>query len=120
VAWSRMVLEALRAAEELANEGIAAEVIDLRSLRPLDDETVFASVRKTNRAVVVQEAWRTAGFGAEVVSRIQESCFDDLDVSVLRVTGPDAHIPFSPTLEKGVIPKAPEIAAAVRQSLRRA
>ncbi len=115
IAWSRMVLEALKAAERLAEEGIEAEVVDLRSLCPLDDDTVVQSVQKTGRAIVVQEAWRTAGFGAEVVSRIQEHCFDALDGPVLRVAGQDAPIPFSPALE----PKAAPDAAAIFHAARR-
>jgi pyruvate/2-oxoglutarate/acetoin dehydrogenase E1 component len=118
VAWSRMVLEALKAADVLAEDGLEAEVVDLRSLCPMDEETVFESVRKTGRAVVVQEAWRTGGFGAEVASRIQEQCFDHLDGPVLRVAGQDAPIPFSPALEKKAAPDAAEIAAAARRLCR--
>jgi len=118
VAWSRMVLEALKAAEELTMEGLEAEVVDLRSLCPLDDETVFGSVRRTHRALVVQEAWRTNGFGAEVASRVQENCFDELDGPVLRVAGQDAPIPFSPALEKKAAPSAADIVAAVRRMCR--
>jgi pyruvate/2-oxoglutarate/acetoin dehydrogenase E1 component len=118
IAWSRMVLEALKAADALAQDGIEAEVVDLRSLAPLDEDTVFSSVKKTHRAVVAQEAWRTGGFGAEVASRIQEQCFDDLDGPVLRVAGQDAPIPFSPALERKAAPDALAIAAAARRLCR--
>lgn len=117
IAWSRMVLEALEAAEKFAEEGISVEVIDLRSLIPLDEETIFASVRKTNRVVIVQEAWKTCGFGAEVAARIQEKVFDYLDAPVIRVAGMDTHIPFSPVLENTVVPTSDSIADGIRSIL---
>jgi pyruvate/2-oxoglutarate/acetoin dehydrogenase E1 component len=109
ISWSKMVLDSLEAAELLANEGINAEVIDLRSLVPLDEETIFNSIKKTNRVVVVQEAWKNSGFGAEVITRIQEQIFDYLDAPVERISGLDCPIPFSPALENLVIPKAEQI-----------
>jgi pyruvate/2-oxoglutarate/acetoin dehydrogenase E1 component len=117
IAWSRMVLEALEAAEKLAEEGISVEVVDLMSLIPLDEETIFASVKKTNRVVIVQEAWQTCGFGAEVTARIQEKVFDYLDAPVIRVAGMDTHIPFSPVLENTVVPTADTIANGIRSIL---
>lgn len=114
IAWSRMVLEALQAAETLAKEGISVEVIDLMSLIPLDEETIFASIKKTNRVVIVQEAWQTCGFGAEVAARIQEKVFDYLDAPVIRVAGMDAPIPFSPVLENAVVPTPDTIADGIR------
>jgi pyruvate/2-oxoglutarate/acetoin dehydrogenase E1 component len=119
IAWSRMVLEALKAAEELASDGIEAEVVDLRTLIPLDENTIYESVKKTNHVVVVHEAWRTAGFGAEVVSRIQENVFDYLDHPILRVAGLDSPIPFSPPLEKMAVPGASDIVRGVRKVLKR-
>ena len=117
IAWSRMVLEVMEAAEMLSAEGISVEVVDLMSLVPLDEETIFASVKKTNRVVIVQEAWKTCGFGAEVAARIQEKAFDYLDAPVIRVAGMDTHIPFSPALEKTVVPTAKTIAEGIRSIL---
>ncbi len=109
VAYSRMVHVALDAAQVLADRGVEAEVIDLRSLRPLDMETVYESVRKTNRALVVEEAWRTGGFGAEVAAQIQEACFDSLDAPVARVGGEEVPQPYALSLEKAAIPDAQKV-----------
>ena len=114
VSYSRMVHVALEAAEQLAQEGTEAEVIDLRCLRPLDMETVLGSVRKTHRAVVVEEAWRTGGFGAEVVAQIQEYAFDYLDGPVARVGGRDVPMPYSRPLEQAAIPDSDRVVAAAR------
>lgn len=119
VAWSRSVHTALAAARALAEEGISAEVVDPRTLRPLDDEIVFASVRKTNRCVVVEEGWRVAGFGAEVVDRVQRECFDDLDAPVLRVTSEDVPMPYAKTLERAYLPQPEKVVEAVRRVLYR-
>lgn len=115
VAYSLMLHYSLEAAERLAAEGIEAEVIDPRTLKPLDKETIFASVRKTHRAVVVSEACRTCGFAAELSALITENCFDDLDGPVIRVTGEDVVIPMSPVLEEAAVPSVDKIVAAVRQ-----
>jgi pyruvate dehydrogenase E1 component beta subunit len=117
IAWSRMVLEALEAAEELAAEGVEVEVVDLRTLGPLDEDTIYQSVKKTNRVVVVQEAWRNSGFGAEIVSRIQENAFDHLDCPIARVAGLDTPIPFSPPLGKSSVPEAKDIVSEVMRVL---
>ena len=109
VAYSRMVHVALDAAQRLADRGVEAEVIDLKSLRPLDMETVYESVRKTSRALVVEEAWRTGGFGAEVAAQIQEACFDSLDAPVARVGGEDVPQPYAISLEKAAIPDAQKV-----------
>jgi pyruvate dehydrogenase E1 component beta subunit len=119
VAWSRMLLVALKAAEDLAKEGISAEVVDPRTLRPFDEERVFESVRKTNRCVVVEEGWRYCGFGAEVSDRIQRGCFDDLDAPVERVTGEDVPMPYAGNLELAAIPDAPRVIAAAKRVLYR-
>jgi pyruvate dehydrogenase E1 component beta subunit len=119
VAWSRSVQVALQAAELLAKEGIEAEVVDPRTLRPLDEDLVFDSVRKTNRCVVVEEGWRYAGFGAEVADRVQRECFDDLDAPVLRVTAADVPMPYSRMLEKAYLPQPERVAEAVKQVLYR-
>ncbi len=105
----------LVAATQLAGMGIEAEVIDLRTLKPLDFETIAASVRKTHRAVVVHEACLSGGFGAEVSARIHSELFDDLDAPVLRVAARDVPMPFSPGMEKFVLPKVEDVIGAVRQ-----
>jgi len=115
LANSRMVHEALRAAERLADEdGISAEVIDLRTLRPLDSATILASVRRTARAVVVNEDWRTGGFGAEVSAMIAEEAFEYLDAPVCRIGTRDRPIPYSQPLEAAALPDAAAIVAGVR------
>jgi pyruvate dehydrogenase E1 component beta subunit len=105
-----MLFESLAAAESLKDHGIEAEVIDLRTLSPLDDETVFHSVRRTGRAMVVSEAPLTGGFAAEISARISEHCFDFLEEPVIRVTGEDIPIPVSPGLERAAVPTAEFIA----------
>jgi len=106
VAYSRMVHTALEAADLLAAKGVQAEVIDLRTLRPLDTQTILESVRKTNRAVVIEEMWRTGGFAGELVSIIQEQAFDDLDGPVGRVAGEDVPAPYTRYLEAASLPTA--------------
>jgi acetoin:2,6-dichlorophenolindophenol oxidoreductase subunit beta len=105
----------MEAANELAGMGIEAEVIDLRTLKPLDFETIAGSIQKTNRAVVVHEACLSGGFGAEVSARINSELFDYLDAPVLRVAAKDVPIPFSPGMEKFVLPKIEDVIKAVRQ-----
>jgi pyruvate dehydrogenase E1 component beta subunit len=119
VAWSRSVITSLAAAELLAKEGIEAEVVDPRTLRPLDDEPIFESVRKTNRCVVVEEGWRLAGFGAEISDRVQRECFDALDSPVLRVTAEDVPMPYAKTLEKAYLPQPEKVVEAVKKVLYR-
>lgn len=115
VAYSRMVHVSLKAAELLAQDGIDAEVVDVRSLLPLDTETIFGSVRKTNRVVVVYEDWRSGSFGAEIAARIGESCFDDLDAPVGRVGGLNVPMPYARPLELQCIPNEQDVVAAVRK-----
>lgn len=119
ITWSRMVHESLNAANELASEGINAEVLDLRTLSPLDENMVYESVKNTNRAIVVHEAWKNSGYGAEVVARIQENVFDHLDAPIIRVAGLDTPIPFSPALQNTVVPNTKDIIRAVRKVLRK-
>lgn len=119
VAWSRPVQFSLQAAELLARDGIEAEVVDPRTLRPLDEDLVFDSVRKTNRCVVVEEGWRYAGFGAEIADRVQRECFDDLDAPVLRVTAADVPMPYSRMLEKAYLPQPEKVVEAVHKVLYR-
>jgi pyruvate dehydrogenase E1 component beta subunit len=119
VAWSRSTQFALQAAELLAKDGIEAEVVDPRTLRPLDEDLVFDSVRKTNRCVVVEEGWRYAGFGAEIADRVQRECFDALDAPVIRVTAADVPMPYSRMLEKAYLPQPEKVIAAVHEVLYR-
>lgn len=119
VAYSYMAAEALAAAEVLAAEGIECEVIDLRTVQPLDIETVVESARKTNRIVVVHEAVRFGGLGAEIAAQVQEQAFDHLDAPVARVGAPFSPIPFSPALESVYVPSAASIAAEIRATLHR-
>ncbi len=120
VTISHMVLKTLRAAERLAADGIDAEVIDLRTLAPLDLESVLRSVRKTNRVVIAHEACRRGGFGGELAAQIQEQAFDDLDAPIERVGALDVPIPYSKPLEEAVIPDEGRIIAAVKRVVRRA
>src|SRR5512137_24812 len=115
IAWGAMWHEAAQAAREAEAEGIDCEVLDLRSLQPLDVEAITASVRKTGRAVVVHEAPRTCGFGAELSALIQERCFLSLEAPVARVTGFDTPFPY--TLEAEYLPRAPRILQAIRQTV---
>jgi pyruvate dehydrogenase E1 component beta subunit len=105
----------MEAAKELADMGIDAEVIDLRTLKPLDFDTVAESIQKTNRAVVVHEACLSGGFGAEVAAKISSELFDYLDAPILRVAAKDVPIPFSPPMEAFVLPKVEDVIKAVRQ-----
>ncbi len=115
VAHSRMVHVALAAAEKLASEyEVEAEVVDLRSLRPLDTDSVIASVRKTNRAVVVQEGWPVSGIGAQIVDDIQREAFDDLDAPVARVSGLDVPMHYARPIEKLIVPSVDHVVNAVK------
>ncbi len=114
VAWSMGMSYALKAAEELAKEGIAAEVIDLRTLRPMDTETVVNSIVKTARCVVVEEGWQQSGVAAEVSARIMEHAFDYLDAPVARVNQKDVPMPYAANLEKLALPSVAEVVAAVK------
>lgn len=115
VATGRMVLDALEAAEDLAADGISVEVIDPRTLSPLDMDSILASVRKTSRAVVAQEAVRFCGLGAEIAATIADECFDYLDAPVKRVGAPFTPVPFAPILEKDYLPGKGSIIHAVRE-----
>jgi pyruvate/2-oxoglutarate/acetoin dehydrogenase E1 component len=115
VAWSAMVARAIEAADLLAAEGIEAEVIDLRTLRPLDRQTVFESVKKTSRCLVVQEAPLAGGFAAEVAALVGQLCFDHLDAPVARLGGAETPMPYSAPLEALVIPTGESIARAARR-----
>lgn len=115
IAWSRQVLFALKAAEQLEKEGIDVEVIDLRSLVPLDWETIENSVKKTHRVVIAQEAVKRGGYAAEIASQIMEGCFDYLDAPVKRVAGLNVIPPFSPALEDFIFPNPQSIVDGVKE-----
>jgi len=114
ISWSNGMTYALKAADELAKEGIEAEVIDLRTLRPLDTDTIVASVKKTGRAVAVEEGWQQNGVGAEIAARLMEHAFDYLDAPVLRVSGKDVPMPYAANLEKLALPSAAEVVEAAK------
>ncbi|MBS7542632.1 pyruvate dehydrogenase complex E1 component subunit beta [Ancylobacter oerskovii] len=114
VAWSIGMQYALKGAEELAKLGIDAEVIDLRTIRPMDTETILASVRKTGRLVTVEEGWGQSGVGAEIAARVMEQAFDYLDAPVLRVYGKDVPMPYAANLEKLALPNVQEVVEAAR------
>jgi pyruvate dehydrogenase E1 component beta subunit len=115
--YGAVLHEVLRAAQVLADEGIEAEVIDLRTLRPLDMPTMLTSVGRTHRAVVVEEAWRTLGLGAEIAARITEEAFYDLDAPIERVGTAEVPLPYAKHLEDAALPQVDEIVAAVRRVL---
>src|SRR5271155_879609 len=114
-AFSRMVKLALQAAQELEKAGISAEIIDLRSLRPFDFDTVAASVKKTNRIVAVEEGWPFAGIAAEIAALVMEQCFDWLDAPVKRVAAKDVPLPYAANLEHLAVPQVEDIVAAARE-----
>jgi pyruvate dehydrogenase E1 component beta subunit len=114
ISWSHGMTYALKAADELAKDGIEAEVIDLRTLRPLDTETILNSVKKTGRAVAVEEGWQQNGVGAELSARIMEGAFDYLDAPVARVSGKDVPMPYAANLEKLALPSVADVVAAAK------
>ena len=119
VSWSIGMNYALGAAEELAKDGIEAEIIDLRTLRPMDMETVIESVKKTNRCVTIEEGWPQSGVGAEIAAKIMEQAFDWLDAPVTRITGKDLPMPYAANLEKLALPSVPEVVEAAKSVLYR-
>jgi pyruvate dehydrogenase E1 component beta subunit len=110
-----MVGMAMQAAEKLAEQGISAEVINLRTIRPLDTETIIASVKKTNRLVTLEEGWPFAGIGSEVAMQAMEHAFDHLDAPPVRVAGLDIPMPYAANLEKLALPRLEQVVEAVRQ-----
>ena len=114
VAWSMGMTYALKAADELAKDGINAEVIDLRTLRPMDIDTIVESVKKTGRIVTVEEGWRQSGVGAEIAAQVVEHAFDWLDAPVLRVTSKDVPMPYAANLEKLTLPSVAEVVEAAK------
>jgi pyruvate dehydrogenase E1 component beta subunit len=114
VAWSMGMSYALKAAEELAKDSINAEVIDLRTLKPMDVETVIESVKKTGRVVTVEEGWRQSGVGSEIAASVSEQAFDWLDAPIMRVTGKDVPMPYAANLEKLALPSVAEVVEAAK------
>jgi pyruvate dehydrogenase E1 component beta subunit len=114
VAWSMGMTYALKAADELAKDNINAEVIDLRTLKPMDSDTIIASVKKTGRLVTVEEGWKQSGVGAEIAARVMEEAFDYLDAPVTRVTGKDVPMPYAANLEKLALPSVAEVIEAAK------
>jgi pyruvate dehydrogenase E1 component beta subunit len=114
VAWSMGMTYALKAAEELAKDNINAEVIDLRTLKPMDSDTIIESVKKTGRLVTVEEGWKQSGVGAEIAARVMEQAFDYLDAPVARVTGKDVPMPYAANLEKLALPSVAEVVEAAK------
>ena len=114
VTWSIGLTYALKAAEELAKKHIYAEVIDLRTIRPMDVDTVVASVMKTGRCVTVEEGWPQSGVGAEIAAQIMERAFDYLDAPVRRVTGKNVPMPYAANLEKLALPSVADVVAAAK------
>ncbi|QIG92217.1 MULTISPECIES: pyruvate dehydrogenase complex E1 component subunit beta [unclassified Bradyrhizobium] len=114
VSWAMGMSYALKAADELAKEGIEAEVVDLRTIRPMDTDTIINSVKKTGRAVTVEEGWQQSGVGSEVAARIMEHAFDYLDAPVARVSGKDVPMPYAHNLEKLALPSVAEVVAAAK------
>jgi 2-oxoisovalerate dehydrogenase E1 component beta subunit len=115
VTYAATVWKSLEAAELLAAEGISVEVIDLRSLAPMDDEAIFRTVQKTNRLLIVHEDTRTGGVAGEITARVMENCFEWLDAPILRVTAADIPLPYSPPLEDYVLPQTADIVRAVKR-----
>jgi len=114
VAWSMGMSYALKAADELAKKHIMAEVVDLRTLKPMDIDTIIESLKKTGRLVTVEEGWRQSGVGAEIVARVMEEAFDYLDAPVTRVTGKDVPMPYAANLEKLALPSVAEVVDAAK------
>ena len=117
VTYSKMLQVSLQAAEQLAQEGIEVEIVDLRSLRPLDVGPVLESFRRTNRAVIVEEGWRSFGVGPEVSARIYEEAFDHVDAPIVRVAQKEVPLPYNRELEQAALPQLADVIAAVRQVL---
>jgi pyruvate dehydrogenase E1 component beta subunit len=117
VTYSKMLETSTKAAEQLAGEGIEAEIIDLRSLRPLDIEPVLASFKKTNRCVIVEEGWRSYGVGSEVASRLYEQAFDYADAPIQRVAQKEVPLPYNRTLEQLALPQVEDVIKAVKEVL---
>jgi pyruvate dehydrogenase E1 component beta subunit len=117
VTYSKMLETSSKAAEQLAQDGIEAEIVDLRTLRPLDMEPVLESFRRTNRAVIVEEGWRSYGVGSEIASRIYEEAFDYVDAPIKRVAQKEVPLPYNRTLEQLALPQVDDVIQAVKEVL---
>jgi 2-oxoisovalerate dehydrogenase E1 component beta subunit len=118
VTYGAMLWTALEAAAILAKDGVSAEVLDLRTLLPLDEEAILASVRRTGKCLILHEDTRTGGLGAEIAATVSEKAFEWLDGPILRVTAPDTPVPYSPPLEEAFLPNVNTLLAAVRKLVR--
>jgi pyruvate dehydrogenase E1 component beta subunit len=118
VTYSKGLELTMKAADELAKEGIQIEVVDLRTLRPLDMEPILESFKKTNRAVVVEEGWKSYGVGSEIVARLYEQAFDYADAPILRVAQKEVPLPYNRTLEQAALPQVEDVIAAVKEVLK--
>jgi 2-oxoisovalerate dehydrogenase E1 component len=118
ITWGSGVVRCQRAAAELAKDGFSVEVIDLRTLVPLDEEMIFSSVKKTGKAIVVHEAPLNNGFGGEIAARIGNACFDALDAPVRRCAAKDCFPPYAPSLEAAILPSQEDVTAAIRELAR--
>lgn len=118
VTYAKGLELSMKAADELTKEGIEIEIVDLRTLRPLDMEPVLESFKKTNRAVVVEEGWKSYGVGSEIASRIYEEAFDYVDAPIVRVAQKEVPLPYNRTLEQAALPQVPDIVAAVKEVLK--
>jgi 2-oxoisovalerate dehydrogenase E1 component len=117
ISYGVSLWDSVLAAKKLEDEGYSVEVIDIRTIIPLDEETIFESVKKTNKAIVIHEDTFTAGFGAEIASRIADTCFQHLDGPVKRIAAKDSHIPYSPILENAVLPSRDQIYKGIKNLL---
>ena len=115
MSFGKIIKEAYKAADELAAEGIEAEVIDLRTVRPIDFEAILSSVRKTNRLVILEEAWPLASISSEIAFRVQKDAFDELDAPVKRVTALDTPMAYAPTLVEAYLPNKDKVIKAVKE-----
>jgi pyruvate dehydrogenase E1 component beta subunit len=118
ITYSKGLELSMKAAEDLAKEGVQAEIVDLRCLRPLDMGPVFESFRKTNRAVIVEEGWKSFGVGSEIAARIYEELFDYIDAPIKRVAQKEVPLPYNRTLEQAALPQVDDVIAAVREVLK--
>ncbi|MDR0195115.1 MAG: alpha-ketoacid dehydrogenase subunit beta, partial [Myroides sp.] len=117
VSFGKIIKEAYKAADELAQEGISCEIIDLRTVRPLDNETILKSVKKTNRLVILEEAWPFGSISSEITYMVQEQAFDHLDAPIQRITTADTPAPYSPELLQEWLPNANDVVKAVKKVL---
>lgn len=115
VSFGKIIKEAYKAAEELAKEGISCEIIDLRTVRPLDLEAIYKSVKKTNRLIILEEAWPLANIASEITYQVQQNCFDYLDAPVIKINTADTPAPYSPTLLEEWLPNASDVVKAVKK-----